>query len=72
MQFITRKKLILHAFMTIDVLLLEEAGQISPELIAAIGIILRKLQNSKMPFGVVLVIGTMDRTQLQPINAMPF
>ena len=69
---IKRKKHILHALLTVDVIFLDEAGQISSEIVAVIDIILRKLRKSQMPFGGVLVIGTLDHTQLQPINAIPF
>ena len=69
---IKRKKKIHHALLTVDVLFLDEAGQISSELLAVIDVIFRKLRNSQMPFGGVLVIGTLDHTQLQPINALPF
>ena len=62
----------LHALLTVDVIFLDECGQVSAEQIAVFDIILRKLRKSHLPFGGVLLIGTMDHTQLQPINALPF
>ena len=72
MQKITRKKIKHHAILTVDVLFIDEVGQLSAELVAVLDIIFRKTRKSKLPFGGVLVIGTMDHTQLQPINALPF
>ena len=69
---ITRNKLFHHVLLTVDVIFLDEAGQVSAEQLAIIDIILRKLRNSRMPFGGVLILGTMDHTQIQPINALPF
>ena len=37
-----------------------------------IEIILRKLRSSDIPYGGVLIVGTMDHTQTQPVNALPF
>ena len=33
---------------------------------------MRKLRASPISFGGVLVLGTMDHTQIQPINQLPF
>ena len=40
--------------------------------ISTIDIILRKIRNSQLPFGVVLIFGSMDNEQIQPINQLPF
>ena len=75
MTFIQRikiKKVILHALLTVDVIFLDEAGQVSAEQLATIDIIMRKLQKCHLPFGGVLIVGTMDHSQTQPIQAMPF
>ena len=72
MQKIMRKKLYHHAILTIDALFLDEAGQISAELLSVFDIIFRKMRTSSMPFGGALVFGTMDHAQLQPIKALPF
>ena len=55
-----------------DVVLIDEIGQESAEVIAALDIIFRKVHNSTTPFDGVLIIGTLDHTQCQPINAMTF
>ena len=39
---------------------------------SAIDIILRKERDSQIPFGGVLILGTIDHTQIQLINQLPF
>mmetsp|Transcript_28417 Transcript_28417/g.59223 ORF Transcript_28417/g.59223 Transcript_28417/m.59223 type:complete len:556 (+) Transcript_28417:675-2342(+) len=72
MQGIRRDKTLLHALLTLDVLFLDKAGQTSTVQLSAINIILHKLRNSQIPFGGVLFLGTMDPSQLKPINQLPF
>ena len=55
-----------------DILFLDKARQTSNQQLATIDIILCKEQNFQIPFGGVLIIGTMDPTQLQPIDKLPF
>lgn len=55
-----------------DVLLLDEIGQLSAQQFALIDIILRHARNSCLPFGGVLIIGTFDHAQLGCINGLPF
>ena len=69
---IRRNTKILHNLLTLDVLFIDEMGQISAMLICTIDIILRKLRNSDLPFGGVYISGTMDNSQIQPINQIPF
>lgn len=70
---IKRNTVLLHAMRTLDVIFVDEAGQVSSEILCMIDIILRKCRsNSKTPFGGVHIMGTMDPSQLQPINALPF
>ena len=69
---IRRNIKILHALLTLDVLFIDEMGQISALLICTIDIILRKLCNSDLPFGGVYISGTMNNCQIQPINQIPF
>ena len=61
----------LHMLLTMDVLVFDEIGQLSAELLTIIDIILRKLRNSAIPFGGVLIIGTMDHTQFGAIDGLP-
>ena len=72
LEKIRRKPDLLHALLTVDVIFLDEAGQVSSEQLSTIDIILRKGRNSQIPFAGVMFICTMDPCQLGPINAMPF
>ena len=72
MQKIKRDKTLLHALLTLDAIFLDEAGQTSAEQLSAMDIVLRKLRKSQIPFGGVLILGTMDPSQLKPINQLPF
>lgn len=62
----------LHCLLTVDVIFIDECGQLSAELLTTIDIILRILRHSYSRFGGCLVLGTMDHAQLQPINGLPF
>ena len=55
----------------LDVLFIDEIGQVPAELLSTIDIILRRVRNSQIVFGGVLIIGTMDHTQLQPVSGRP-
>ena len=55
----------------LDILFIDEIGQVPAELLSVIDIILRRIRNSQIVFGGVLVIGTMDHTQLQPVTGRP-
>ena len=50
----------------------DEMGQYSAEFLATFDIILRKVMNSNILFGGVLVIFSMNHTQIQPICVRPF
>ena len=69
---IRRKINILHVLLTMDVLYIDELAQKSAQQIATLDIILRKLRNSQLPFGGLLILGSMDNSQIQPINQLPF
>jgi hypothetical protein len=58
--------------MTMDVLLIDECGQISAEMLAIIDVILRNVRKSIYPFGGVLIIGSFDHKQLGSIRGLPF
>lgn len=55
-----------------DVLLLDECGQLSAQQFALIDIILRHVRDSSLPFGGVLIFGTFDHHQLGAIVGLPF
>lgn len=56
----------------LDVLFVDECGQVSAELLSVLDIIVRKVRDSSLFMGGILVIGTIDQVQLQPIRGLPF
>ena len=62
----------LHVLLTVDVLIIDECGQLSAEQLCMLDIILRKLRNTTTPFGGVLIIGSMDHAQFSAIEGLPF
>ena len=61
-----------HSLQTLDILFIDELGQVSAEQFCTIDIIkIQKIRSSQTPFGGVLILGTTDHTQLQPINQLP-
>ena len=72
LEKIRRKTDLFHALLTIDIIFLDEASQVSSDFLATIDIILRRGRCSQIPFAGVMIIGTMDHRQLQPINLLPF
>ena len=47
---IHRDQTLVHAFLTLDIIFLDEAGQTSAEQLSAIDIILHKIRDSQIPF----------------------
>ena len=62
----------LNLLIVLDVLLFDEIGQLSAEDFAVIDIILRHVRESDVVFGGILILSTMDHTQLQPVVGRPF
>lgn len=62
----------MNILQTLDILFVDEIGQLPAELVSVIDIILRRIWDSQVVFGGVLIIGTMDHTQLQPVSGRPF
>ena len=56
----------------INILFFDEMGQVSDVVLAILDIILRKVRNSNIYMGGVLIIFSMDHTQIQPIGGRPF
>ena len=56
---------------SVDVLFLYERGQCSTEFLVKFDIILRKVRNSDICFGGVLIFFSIDCTQIQPICGRP-
>ena len=52
----------LHALLTMDVLIIDDCVQLSAQQLSIIDTILRIAQQSEIPFGGVLIMGTMDHT----------
>ena len=57
---------------SLQVLFFDEAGQVSDEMFAILDIILRKVRNSNIYMGGVLIIMTLDPCQIQPDKGRPF
>ena len=55
----------------LDVIFIDEIGQVSAELIATLDIVLRKLKRNDIFFGGILIISTMDHKQQAPIKGRP-
>ena len=56
---------------SLDVLLLDEFGQISAEMLAVLDIILRRIRDSTDFMGGVLLFATLDECQLRPVSGRP-
>ena len=72
LEKIKRNPVLLFLLLTLDVLFVDELAQISAQQIATIDIILRTSRESQLPFGGVFIIASMDDTQIQPIDQLPF
>jgi hypothetical protein len=56
----------------LDVLLADEIGQLSSEFIATIDLILRRIRQNNIFLGGVLILSTLDHTQIRCIDGHPF
>jgi predicted GIY-YIG superfamily endonuclease len=61
----------LHYIRFIDILVLDELGQLSAELISTLDIIFRRVRESTAFFGGILVFATLDECQLRPVTGRP-
>jgi predicted GIY-YIG superfamily endonuclease len=55
----------------LEILAIDEFGQVSAELLSIIDIILRTIRKNSLFMGGVLIIATMDHMQLPPVNGRP-
>jgi hypothetical protein len=62
----------LNLLRVLDCLFLDEIGQLSSELLAVLDIIFRRVKDTNIFLGGVIIIGTIDHTQLQPVQGRPF
>ena len=67
-----RKPQMLTFLLSLDVLFADELGQLSAELLSVLDMILRRIRESTLFMGGVLLIGTLDQHQLKPIHGKPF
>ena len=72
LQSLLRHPVTLSILKMVDVLFLDEVGQISCEMLSCLDIILRRIRNNNIFLGGLLFICTMDHKQLPPINGKPF
>ena len=56
----------------LNILLIDEIGQLSSEFLSSLDIILRRIRNNDIFLGGVFVISTIDHKQLPPIKGKPF
>ena len=57
---------------SINVIFLDEIGQVSAETLCVLDIVLRRIKDSNIYLGGVLLIGTLDHKQLPPVTGHPF
>lgn len=55
----------------VDVILLDELGQIDSRLLTVLDMVMRRIRHSTLWFGGVLLVTTMDIKQLKPIKGLP-
>ena len=56
----------------LDVLFIDKIGQLPSDILSTLDIILRRVRNTDIFVGGVIIISKIDHTQLQPINGIPF
>ena len=62
---------LLHCLLTMDVLVIDEFGMLSAEQLTVLDLLLRRLRSTSLPFGGVLILGTMDHAQFSAIEGAP-
>jgi predicted GIY-YIG superfamily endonuclease len=67
-----RERIKEDVLLSLNILFADELGQLSAEELSLFEMILRNVRGSSSFMGGVLVIGTMDHLQIQPINGRPF
>ena len=72
LQSLIQNPVALNVLKMVDVLCLDEVGQISSEMLSCLDIILRRIRNNNICLGGLLFICTLDHKQLQPIDGRPF
>ena len=62
----------LFVLQTMDLLFVDEIGQVSAQLLSVLVMIMRKVKDNDIFMGGVLMICTMDHKQLEPVTGKPF
>ena len=62
----------LFVLQTMDLLFVDEIGQVSAQLLSVLDMIMRKVKDNDIFMGGVLMICTMDHKQLEPVTGKPF
>ena len=62
----------LNIIQTMEVLFFDEAGQKSAELLSVLDFILLKVRDNNIFLGGLLILSTMDHSQLSPVKRRPF
>ena len=60
-----------HIILSLDALFIDEVGTLSNQQLIVLDIMFRKYRGSPLPFGSVLIIGSLDPCQIGVIKAMP-
>jgi len=68
---LTRQTKRMALLQRLDVLFIDELGQVSAEMLSVLDIILRRIRDSSIFMGGVLLICTMDPLQLRPVSGRP-
>ena len=72
LQSLFQHPLNLHILKMVDVVFLDEIGQISAEMLSSMDMILRRIRSNNIFMGGLLFICTLDHKQLAPIDGSPF
>lgn len=57
---------------SLNIIHIDEIGQLSAEMLYILDVILRMVRNNNVFFGGIIIIGTMDQRQLAPVRGKPF
>ena len=72
LTMITRNPIKYNILLPLDILSCDEFGQVPAEFLSIIDIILRRINKNNLFLGVLLIICTIDHTQIQPIKSRSF
>ena len=67
-----RNPALLHFLIIVDIIFVDEMGQVPAQMWSVINIIMRTIRNSSLLMGGAVFICTLDVAQLSPIDGLPF